>query len=425
MTEPVKTEIQAELDRSRARLAELGNRFRVVVVFSFWLLHLLLGYAVGAQNWHGNLHIWSLYLGLAIALHWVMRRRPALRPRSMRLVLLLDMPMLFWTSSTLAALSDDPSAVVGLTGGGFVMLVLWSVIGLEPRMTMLAAAEAGVLEAALFHGIGSDPGGLIASILLLLAAGFHTVLVTRNLGAAMAGVTEARLREEQSERTSQEKDRFVSTVSHDFRSPLSVLLASLQTLRDHPGLSETERRDFLERAIRQCRRLMGLTEDLLRLARLGSQRPTFETLDLGSVVASVVGDLSVRAAAQGARLSFHAAGPAPVLGSRALLDRALTNLLDNAIRHGGAVGPVEVTVRPGQSLHRVDIRDSGPGIDPDLHDRIFEPFFRGDEGPEAGSGLGLAIVREVARAHGGRAEVDSRPGEGARFSLLIPGQRGV
>jgi signal transduction histidine kinase len=216
-----------------------------------------------------------------------------------------------------------------------------------------------------------------------------------------------------------EKDRFVSTVSHDFRTPLAVILTALQTLEDNPNLSSEERRGVLEGAIRQCRRMMTMSEELLRLARIGSQPPARARVALERLAEDTVASLRPRASDAGVRLETATGRlEVEVEVEAALIERALVNLVDNALRHAPRGSAVTVRVEPQGDCAIIQVDDRGPGVAAADRERIFEPFHRG--GPSSGSGLGLAIVREVARAHGGRAVVVDAPEGGARFVMTLP-----
>jgi len=108
----------------------------------------------------------------------------------------------------------------------------------------------------------------------------------------------------------------------------------------------------------------------------------------------------------------------PVRVDRRLFDRALVNLVENALHAVGESGRIDVTVRRGAGGRaEVDVADSGPGIDPAVRDRIFEPFF---STKTSGSGLGLALVKKILEDHGGGVDLESRPGEGTHFTIWLP-----
>jgi signal transduction histidine kinase len=219
------------------------------------------------------------------------------------------------------------------------------------------------------------------------------------------------------------KDQFVATVSHDFRSPLAIILSVLQTIKADPEMTPDVRREFLARAERQCKRLGALVNDLLDLARIENRESVFERQSLSEVVDECAEN--ARAGFEGRSVSLMVEkGSEPVLADidRGLVVRALTNLLDNALRFTPQGGRVTVTLRGSDGEGSIVVSDTGPGIPEEEREHLFERFYQGRHGQSlgSGSGLGLAIVAGVARQHGGRVSATSAPGAGATFDLRLP-----
>jgi two-component system, OmpR family, sensor kinase len=215
--------------------------------------------------------------------------------------------------------------------------------------------------------------------------------------------------------------RFVDEASHELRTPLGVLKAEVDL-----ALKEPRTRDELLAALgsiaQETERLRRLTQDLLVLARSDRGRlPVHrEEVDVSRIVERVAAEFEerARAGAVGVRVSGTNVR-ARVDGDR--VRQAVENLVDNAIRHAGGGGTVEVRVSLDDDRLRVDVRDSGPGFPGDLLDRVFEPFARADDDREVdGAGLGLAIVRAVAEAHGGSAAARNEADGGASVTLDLP-----
>jgi len=213
--------------------------------------------------------------------------------------------------------------------------------------------------------------------------------------------------------------RFVGDVSHELRSPLTSLVTSVEVL----GARREELSDRGQQALAlvqaELDRFRRMLDDLLELARVdgtAAQR-TGEPVSLGALVREVL-------AHRGCPPDLLHADPdadTTVRGDKTGLERAVTNLLDNADRHAGGATGVRVERRDGSVLVLVD--DAGPGVPPAERERVFERFARGDRaarGSMAGAGLGLAIVEEAAAGHGGAAWVSDSPTGGARFSLAVP-----
>jgi signal transduction histidine kinase len=228
---------------------------------------------------------------------------------------------------------------------------------------------------------------------------------------------------ERLERGAQKQRAFVADASHDLQSPLTAMRADLEVALAHPERVEMPAlaRDLLAAS----GRMEEVVADLLHLAvEDDAPLPEPMLLDLDAVVLEEV----ARAWLTGRRLTIDTSGvsAAPVRGDAAALRRCVRNLLDNAVRYAGA--RVVVTLAATAAEVALDIRDDGPGISPEDHERVFDRFYRGDPARTAsagnGSGLGLAIARRVAERHGGSLTVEDGPaldGRGARLRLVLPG----
>jgi signal transduction histidine kinase len=150
---------------------------------------------------------------------------------------------------------------------------------------------------------------------------------------------------------------------------------------------------------------------------------SFTPCDLAEIAESVAASFAPRAVAKGIALRVEAPEPLVVQGSHGQLQQVVTNLVDNALRHAPAGSEVLVTVQQGPTGAEVSVSDTGPGLSPEDSERIFERFYRVDGArarESGGVGLGLAIVKAIVEAHGGDVRVDSTPGRGATFSVVIP-----
>lgn len=202
--------------------------------------------------------------------------------------------------------------------------------------------------------------------------------------------------------------RFVADAAHELRTPIAILTTRLESLPAGPEKT---------RLLEDSARLATLAEQLLDIQRFDQCRNPFVGVDLAAVAQSVAADLAPLAIAAGYELSLEtAADRVETSGDRAALERALTNLVQNAIQHGGRRGTI--TIRVG-STATIDVSDEGDGIPPDQRARIFDPFYR--LAPlDRGAGLGLNMVREIVRLHGGHVSVIDSPKGGACFRLALP-----
>ena len=206
--------------------------------------------------------------------------------------------------------------------------------------------------------------------------------------------------------------RLVADASHELRTPLTSARTNVDLLREGK-LPEDEQRRALDEASVELDALTTLVSDLVELARGEERKLRVEDVQLDELVEGVV----ERARARAPQATFVTSlTPTEVQIDPVLLERAVSNLLDNAVKYSPAGAPIEVIVRDGQVI----VADHGPGIADEDLPRIFDRFYRAAASrSKPGAGLGLAIVREAAEAHGGSASVESSP-KGARFTLTLP-----
>jgi PAS domain S-box-containing protein len=223
---------------------------------------------------------------------------------------------------------------------------------------------------------------------------------------------------------------FVSVVSHELRSPLTTVQTSLTALKEMPpGASPDMREQLLGTLGRGIARLARLIDGTLDLTRIesGMLKLRLEPVDAVELLRKLAAGFEVRFAAKGIALNIEVPD-SPCVGMQdpGRIDQVLVNLLENALKFTdeGAV-TVRIECNPNRIIYSVS--DSGPGIPPELHQKIFEQFFSTEEPHESkkgGIGLGLAICKGIVEAHGGGIWVESRKGEGSTFMFDIPGDAG-
>ncbi len=214
---------------------------------------------------------------------------------------------------------------------------------------------------------------------------------------------------------------FIAHLAHEFRTPLTAIEGYTENLLEEaPGSLRAD----LEIILKNTRRLTKLLKDLQVLSRLelqGIPEEDFERLELKEVLFAAVETLFPEATKKDVSLRFT---PPPkstlVQGSFDDLLRAFTNLLENAIKFSPQGGEVRINLGEDRDYWVVKITDQGPGIPDSEKERIFERFYKGKGTGSKGTGLGLAIVKHVARAHGGKVEVESLPGNGSTFRFYLP-----
>jgi two-component system phosphate regulon sensor histidine kinase PhoR len=225
------------------------------------------------------------------------------------------------------------------------------------------------------------------------------------------------------ERLEHVRQEFLSNVSHELRTPLTAILAFIETLEEG-DIQESDRRRFLSIIRRNANRMHDLIDDILELSAIeaGNIQVKPEEIQLRHIVNDVITSLDGSASTHHVSLENKVGSDVRVSADPRRLEQMLTNLVDNAIKFNREGGRVTVRHENG-TRDRIFVEDNGEGI-PDQHlERLFERFYRVDRARSrelGGTGLGLAIVKHLARAHGGEVAVESRLGDGSRFTIELP-----
>jgi len=219
---------------------------------------------------------------------------------------------------------------------------------------------------------------------------------------------------------------FVANASHELRTPLASIIGYVETLEEGgPAVDAEAQKRFLSIVLREARRMLSLVEDLLSLSHAEAEKhdhPT-EPLDLGKLAARVVGEVASLRGKEQVQLVAAADG-AVVAGDSTQLEQLLRNLIDNALKYGGADSPVEVGVSaPRANTIELTVTDHGPGIAPEHLPHLTRRFYRTDPGrsrASGGTGLGLAIVKHIVERHRGKLDISSTLGEGTCVTISLP-----
>lgn len=239
-------------------------------------------------------------------------------------------------------------------------------------------------------------------------------------------MTTIREQEEALRKAVRTRDEVVSIVSHDLRNPLGVVAAAADLLLDLP-LDEEERRRQVEIIARSAARMSRLIEDLLDVSRIEAGALVVRTAqeDPEEILEEVRSEFEDQAADRGLRLVVAVErGTPPARADRDRVLQALSNLIGNALKFTPSGGTIRVTAEPAGDGVAFSVEDDGPGIPEEAQAHLFDRFWQAERHGRTGAGLGLAIVRGIAEAHGGRVEVSSREGQGARFTLVLPSAEG-
>lgn len=218
---------------------------------------------------------------------------------------------------------------------------------------------------------------------------------------------------------------FVANVSHELRNPLASVKAMVETLEGGAVSDPATALDFLGRINREVDRMNAMVNDLLELSRIESGRSELhrEPVDTATTIEAVRTDLEHRIEEAGVTVTISASGEVVALGDEAKLRQVISNLLDNALKFTPQGGTIEMCADrslPGCIL--VQVRDSGPGIEPEHLPHLFERFYKADRSRrDRGTGLGLAIAKHIVELHGGEVGVESTQGAGSTFWFTLPG----
>lgn len=219
--------------------------------------------------------------------------------------------------------------------------------------------------------------------------------------------------------------RLIADASHELRTPLTALKTFNELLQQDNAAATEPSATFIRESGRQLGQLDHLTTNLLDLSRLEARLSgtNFVRADVRAVVETAV--WASRPLAEAKRQSLQlSVSDEPVMLSHdaAALQRAVTNLVHNAIKFSGHEGEIQVRLSKNESGVQIQVQDNGPGIPAAEQARVFERFYRGREQKEGGTGLGLAICREIVTIHGGELTVESQVGVGSTFTIHLPGE---
>jgi two-component system phosphate regulon sensor histidine kinase PhoR len=221
------------------------------------------------------------------------------------------------------------------------------------------------------------------------------------------------------------KAEFVAAVSHEFRTPLTTLRQFTDMLRDNADLATDRRRLCHEAQSRATERLTRLVEALLDFGRIeaGARHYQCERRDCTRLVQQVVEEFRPEAEAAGHQIVLGATATAQIDADQEALARAVWNLLDNAVKYSPDHPTIEVGVAHANGNVSIAVRDHGIGIPPTERAALFRKFARGEEARKRGirgTGIGLAMAHQIVMAHQGRLQVDSEPGKGSTFTIVLP-----
>jgi signal transduction histidine kinase len=276
-------------------------------------------------------------------------------------------------------------------------------------------------QLAVYQTPGASPRQAVRRQVMLFTAALGVLVAV-----IVAGIgTTWRLMRRETEMARLKSD-FVANVSHDLKTPLSVIRMFGETLEMGRVTDEGRRQEYYRVITREGERLSRLIDNVLDFSRIEGGRQTYEKTPtaIEPLIRGTLDAFAYPLAQQGFKVDVSVAADLPEVAlDAAAVGQALANLIDNAIKYSGDDRALAIDARVAEGSLVVSVEDHGVGIAPGEQARIFEKFYRvgrSDTQGRRGSGVGLALVRHVARAHGGEVTVASVPGEGSRFSLRLP-----
>ena len=318
---------------------------------------------------------------------------------------------------------DSNNELIGLVKVSKPIFSMLSVItDLGPKIALLAlmlALVAAIASIIIGHSVAL-PVERLTKAAKRIASGERQATLPMPRGREVKALTMAfeKMRRELEEREAMET--FVADLSHELKNPVAAIRASAEVLEYAIDDDIDAAKSFVAQISESSKRLSALIEDLLRLAKLEAQDLTrdLELLDLKQLLQTAVNAQRAAADAKSLKIDLDVVS-IEFMGHKTWLLRAVTNLLSNAVVASPIDGTVKIVAKRFGSYCHIFVADNGPGVRPQIEERIFERFVttRHETG---GTGLGLAIVRAVAETHGGQAYLAQNSSNGATFCLEVP-----
>jgi len=347
---------------------------------------------------------------------------------SARIVFGVDLVVVAYAILVFAADPNWSTYIAGMLlviAGGFRLATFGAIVA---ALFMAAAYVAIALYRESAYGLPTEPYRLVFTVAIYLLAGFLMAGLVRELATLRAQrerFEHQRAEAEALRHLDELKSQFLADMSHDFRSPLTVVRGAIEILgSERPGPLNTQQRELASRAARNAHRLEEFTEDLLEMARIEHGGVELERVEIDAcaLLREVVDDHRPFADAREQRLELDCQSEHMTISvDVGRMRRAFSNLIDNAIKFGPEGSPIDVCARREAEAFCVSVTDRGPGVDRDERDHIFEKFSRGRRSATtSGAGLGLSIARSLVELHGGSIRYEDASGGGARFVVMVP-----
>lgn len=220
-----------------------------------------------------------------------------------------------------------------------------------------------------------------------------------------------------------EQGEFVANAAHELKTPLAIMQTNIE-IASLSGKLNKESKEYLDNALKTVEKTNILLEDLLLLSSIQLQAKDFQDQNLSMLLDEIVKEMMLIAKGKNIKLTFHAPSNTIVIQCHPLLlNRAISNIIENAIKYSPNNSTVEISMELVGENVQIGVKDQGPGIDPQLIEKIFQRFYRTDNSRSkktGGSGLGLAIAKEIVDLHRGQVEVKNVSEKGCKFIINLP-----
>lgn len=318
--------------------------------------------------------------------------------------------------------AEDKGALAVLDGAGRPVFASRPLDDTSPVLTVPFGEALPAWRVALYQPPGLSPRDMVRRQAMIFMAAFVLLLLV--IGCGLGATYRLVRRESEIARL---KSDFVANVSHDLKTPLSLIRMFAETLEMGRVPDAQRRREYYTVLTRESERLSRLIDNVLDFSRIESGRQRYQIAPgpVEPIVHDVLESFRHPLAQRGFKVDVSVAPDLPdVPLDPEAMKQALANLVDNAMKYSAERRSLTVVARPEDGGVALEVADEGIGIPVSERERIFEKFYRigrSETQGRRGSGVGLALVKHIVEAHGGRVTVDGRPGEGSRFTLHLPG----
>lgn len=426
---PAWPALTRQLERELEQSAAVVNRLRLLGVTAFLALTFVLAVVLANRSWQGNLWWFVAYWAIALATFLASQRSRAFGRASILAIALVDAPMVFVLQYASLATASSASGVAGFTLAIFALLVVFAALSLRDWYIWTTAAIGAALEMTLQALAGVSVGGRVAAFIVLALVAAASSYARRRLVDLVRRVQKDFEERESAEEKLRHAGRMVTvgtlaaSVAHEIKNPLTAVLGGLSLARRSAARDGDAPTPALARALDMAQtaadRVLVIVRDMTTFARVDDGAET--DVDVNAVIETALA-MAQPALKHHVRVVRDLATGVRAFGSELRLGQVFLNLFVNAAHamseDDASTNELRVSSRTlADGRVRVDVADTGVGMAADVAARIFEPFYstKGSDG----TGLGLFICHGIVRGLGGEITVESEPGKGTCFRVVL------